>query len=372
VVDPAKRRRFGLLAGVIALAAVIPVCAYAGHVLRFVEVTSVDERFSIRGSRPPEDVVVVGIDDATFNAFNNYRLMHPGFQAQWPFPRCDHARVLDHIAAGHPKVIAFDVQFSEQTTPQCDDALLRAVGKARPVILGTTEVDKSGRPNVLGGYPLVTIGAAAANGLLIPDYGGIIRRVPYQVNGLTTFGVAAAAVADGKPVPRPQDGMRWINFAGEPGTVKAYSYSDVYFGKVPPSAFRDKAVVIGPSAPTLGDVHPTSVSGDPAKEMSGAEIQANITETALHGFSLRTTPLWLNVLLIVALAAAPAVAVIRVRPLQVLLLAIPAGVLYAVATQLAFNHDRILLLVYPLIALVLSTFGSMIVSYETASIASPT
>jgi CHASE2 domain-containing sensor protein len=106
--------------------------------------------------------------------------------------------------------------------------------------------------------------------------------------------------------------------------------------------------------------------------MSGAEIQANIIETALHGFPLRTTPVWLNVLLIVALAAAPAVAVMRVRPLQVLLLAITVGVLYAVAAQLAFNHGLILPFVYPLIALVLSTFGSMIVYYETASIASRT
>ena len=166
--------------------------------------------------------------------------------------------------------------------------------------------------------------------------------------------------------------MRWIDFAGKPGTVKAYSYSDVYFGKVPPSAFRDKTVVIGPTAPTLQDVHATSVSGDPARPMSGPEVQANIIETALHGFPLRTTPVWLNVLLIVALAAVPALAIMRLRPLQVLLLAITVGVLFAVAAQLAFNHGRIVLFVYPLIALVLSTFGSMIVYYETATIASRT
>jgi CHASE2 domain-containing sensor protein len=314
----------------------------------------------------------VAIDDATFNDFNNYTVTHPGFQAQWPFPRCDHARVLDNIAAGHPKVIAVDLQFTEQTTPACDNALIKAVAGARPVILGATEVDKQGRTNVFGGYPLKTIGAAAASTNMIPDYGGIIRRVPYQVDGLTTFGVAAAAVASGKPVPRPRDGMRWIDFAGKPGTVKAYSYSDVYFGNVPPSAFRDKAVVISPSAPSLQDVHATSVAGDPARPMSAAEVRANVIETALHGFPLRTTPVWLNVLLTFALAAVPAVAIMRLRPLQVLLLAIAVGALFAVAVQLAFNHGRIVLFACPLIALVLATFGSMIVYYEAATVASQT
>ena len=148
--------------------------------------------------------------------------------------------------------------------------------------------------------------------------------------------------------------------------MKAYSYSDVYFGKVPPSAFRGKAVVVGPSAPSLQDVHLTSVSGDPAGAMSGAEVQANAIETALHGFPLRTTPVWLNVLLIVLFAAAPAVAVVWLRPLLVLGLAIAVGLLFAVAAQLAFDHGRIVAFVFPLLALAVSTLGSVVVAYETA------
>ena len=68
-----RRNRAALLVGVVALATAIPLGAYAGHVLRFLEVASVDARFSVRGSRQPKDVVVVGIDDETFNDFNNFR-----------------------------------------------------------------------------------------------------------------------------------------------------------------------------------------------------------------------------------------------------------------------------------------------------------
>ena len=113
---------------------------------------------------------------------------------------------------------------------------------------------------------------------------GVIRRVANSVDGLTTFGVAAAAVALGKSVPPPRGGSHWIDFAGPPGTVKTYSFSSVYLGKVAPGAFRGKVVVVGPSAPSLQDVHATA-AGSP---MAGAEIQANVINSALLGFPLRS------------------------------------------------------------------------------------
>src|SRR6476469_9277270 len=73
------------------------------------ERNSIDARFSIRGTRhAPAQVVVVAIDDVTFD-----ELTYRGQAVQWPFPRSIHAKLLDRIAAGHPKAIAFDVQFTE-------------------------------------------------------------------------------------------------------------------------------------------------------------------------------------------------------------------------------------------------------------------
>jgi CHASE2 domain-containing sensor protein len=357
-----------LLVGVVALSAGLPLAAYAGGVFHSLELTSVDTRFSVRGSSgQPKDLAVVAIDSKTFSDFNDYRATHPGFDSAWPFPRCDVARVLDRIAADRPKVIAVDLQFTEPTTASCDDALITAVSRDRPVILGASETDAHGRTNVFGGLPLAQLGAAAGSTNVIPDYGGVIRRIPYSVDRLTTFAVAAAAFARGKQVPAPRAGLRWIDFAGGPGTMKTYSFSDVFFGKVPAGAFDGKAVVVGPTASTFQDVHATSVSGDPSAPMAGPEIQANAIETALRGFPLRTTPAWLNVLLVVLLAALPAVAILWLRPLLVLPLALGVGLVFVGAAQLAFDHGSIVLLVYPLAALALSTFGSMIVCYETAA-----
>src|SRR6266446_3212467 len=106
-----------------ALTTAIAVGAYAGHALRSVELKSVDTRFSIRGSTgTPKNIAVVAVDATTFSAFNTAQLPD-----QWPFPRRFHARVINKIAAGHPKAIAIDIQFTEPTDPADDNALIESV-----------------------------------------------------------------------------------------------------------------------------------------------------------------------------------------------------------------------------------------------------
>jgi len=349
-----KHTRILLFLAVGALATAIALGAYAAGLLHSVELSSVDSRFSIRGSTgQPKDVVVVAIDSQTFSGFGN--------KLQWPFPRRYHAKVIDRIAAGHPKAIAIDIQFTEPTDVADDNALIEAVAHAHHVVLAATEVDAQGNTNVFGGSSVVAqIGAHADSALFAPDSDGVIRHVSNSVDGLTTFGIAAAAIAEGKPVPPPRPGTHWIDFAGPPGTVKTYSYSNVYFGKVPPSAFTGKVVVIGPSAPSLQDIHATSASG--SQPMSGAEIQANVVESALHGFPLRSAPGWLNVLLIVLLGMVPLLSV-RLRAVYTPLIAAVAGVLFAVGVQLAFDHGVVAVFTYPLLALALSAVGSIVVWY---------
>jgi adenylate cyclase len=350
-----KRARLWLFLGVGLLTTAIALGVYAGHALRSVELKSVDTRFSIRGSTgQPKDVVVVAIDAKTFGDFKN--------RLQWPFPRHYHAEVIDRIAAGHPKAIAFDVQFTEPTRRAEDNALILSVKQAGHVVLADTEVDAHGHTNVFGGESVLRqIGAVAANASIKTDPDGVMRHVSYSIDGLTTFGVAAAAIAEGKPVPPPREGSEWIDYAGPPGTVKTYSYSDVYYGLVPARAFQGKVVVIGPAAPSLQDVHATSASGN--EWMPGAEIQANIVDSALRGFPLQSTPVWLNVLVIVLLGMLPALASMRFRAPQIALVAVAAGAALAVAAQLSFNEGWILLFVYPLLALALSAVGSVVVHY---------
>src|SRR6188768_2851754 len=97
------RLRTVLILGVgIALTA-LGVVAYATDALKDVELDTVDTRFSIRDEDPPpDDLVVVKIDDVTFDEL----------ERRWPFPRALHGKVINRIVADKPTAIGYDVQFS--------------------------------------------------------------------------------------------------------------------------------------------------------------------------------------------------------------------------------------------------------------------
>ena len=324
--------------------------------LRSQEQSTVDVRFAIRGPHgSPSDVRLVGIDAYTFS---------PGqLSVRWPFPRRFHARVIDELRKAGAKVIAFDIQFSEPTDPRDDLALYNAAGRAGNLVFAATEVNKAGGTDILGGDAnLRKIHAVAANALIPTDAGGVYRKMLYEVDGLKALSVVTAERALGRPVaPAPfgNSGL-WIDWVGPPGTVKAISYSRVYYGRFPKDYFRGKVVVVGPTAPSLQDVHSTAASG--SELMSGAEVQANAIWTALHGFPLRSAAGWFNDLLIVLLAlVVPAIAR-RLTGLWTVAAAVALGALFAVGVQLAFDHGWVVAFVYPLLALAISLFGCIAVN----------
>ena len=339
--------------------------AYGTDVLRNVELDSVDARFSVRGTdKPPSDLIVVQIDDVTFNDLHE----------RWPFPRTVHARAIDHINADGPKAIAYDVQFTEPSNGvdwnnPTDLALIDAVDRTKGrVILSTTEVDDKGGTAIFGGDDnLRQIRAHPANGLFPNDPGGVIRRTSYAIDKLKTFAVVTTEVADHHPVrPKLFDGhTAWIDYYGPPGTVRTVSFSRVAQGKMPRGFFRNKIVVVGPSAPSLQDVHPTSTTGNGL--MSGAEIQANAIETVRRGLPLQPAPVGIDVALIVLLGLVAPLASLRLSPLRAIALSLVGGAIFVIAAQLAFNGGTILSFVYPLGTVLLASFGALGVHYVTTA-----
>jgi adenylate cyclase len=351
-----RRRREAAILFVVLAAAAIGVAAYATHLMRALEQQSVDARFSVRGTQErPDEFAIVEVDDRTFSELPN---------VQWPYPRSLHARVIDRLREAGAKVIAVDIQFTEPTTPRQDNALIEAVARAGGVVLSTTETDH-GKSRVFGGEAVVhEIGARAANTVVTTEPGGVIRKMHYEIDGLTSFGVAVAEAATGEkidPTEMEGDGEAWVDFRGPPDTFPHYSYSRVLRGKVPPSAFRGKTVIVGVSAPSLQDVHATSTTGD--ELMPGPEVQANAAWTAANGFPLSSSGALVDLLLILLLAAVPAAATLRIKALPALLVALALGLLYALAGQLAFDAGTVLPVVYPLLALMLSALGALAVNY---------
>jgi adenylate cyclase len=348
-----RARTIGLLA-VAALSVGLGVVAYATDLFRTLDLNTVDTRFSIRGTQErPDDIVVVGIDDKTFNALDR----------QWPFPRHLHAELIDRLGKAGARVIAYDVQFSEPTVPKEDNALVLSVQRADGVVLSTTEVNERGEGNVFGGEGVAEqVGARVGNTTVQVDPGGVLRHFFVSYQGLVSFPVAAVEAATGRPVDRDEAGTDspWIDYRGPPGTFETYSFSDVLRGRVPDQAFRGKTVVVGATAPSLQDFVATPASE--GHEMPGPEMLANAILTVDDGFPLRSAPGWIDVLLIVLFGLLGPVVQLRLRPLIAFAAAVLLGLLFVVLAQVAFEEGWIVSVVYPLAALILSAVGALAVT----------
>ena len=263
------------------------LAAYAAGVLDDSELDTVDARFSIRGDlAPPEDIVIVGIDDPSIRELAE----------RWPFPRTLHAEAVKQLRLDGARVIGYDVQFTEPSeNPADDQELADAIAQAGNVVLATTIVDDRGRTNVFGGDDVLrTLQTRAAHAGYATDPGRVVRRMAHDLEKLDTLAVAIAERAQNREIPESEfpDEQPWIDYHGK-ANVKTIPFYRVVRGDFPKGTFDNKIVIVGATAPTLQDVHPTSVSGE--DYMFGVEVLANSVSTLLRDFPLREAPAWTTV-----------------------------------------------------------------------------
>lgn len=322
------------------IAALVVVLAWGAGAFDRVERTTVDTRFEVRGARDaPDDIVVVAIDDDTLSDVG----------VRWPFPRAIQARALDRIAAAGPRAIAYDIQISEQTDDAADQALGQAIFTAGPLVLATTQYDRANGPNLLFYEEDLDAAGVRVGHAAFPDTpDNVFRSVPSEVDGLVSFARATAEVATGRDLGGAFPAFALIDYVGPPGTVRSVRYSDLLTGGTDPDVLRDRIVMVGTTAPRLGDTHPTPFGGAP---MSGPEINANAVATILAGFPLREAAGWLDVLLIVAMAGIGAAAAWPGRAWLSVGLAAAAALIYLGLAQAAFAAGTVIAVSAPLAAL---------------------
>jgi len=153
----AQADRLSLRRQSVVLAAVVVMLLLGASIfglLDGMELSAVNWAFQRRGPRPPASpVVIVAIDD---NTFGNTRL-------QWPWPRTYFAQMVDRLAAGGAKVIAFDVFLFEPGAlgaPATYTVLGEGVTDiaeryevSAPDIIAANNLDNTGR--VCGGQELI-------------------------------------------------------------------------------------------------------------------------------------------------------------------------------------------------------------------------
>ena len=129
----AQRMLLLAAAGVVA----IMIFGYLGHALnRFGEFRSVDTRFAVRGSNGRRRT-----SSSSRSTTRRSATCASSGRSRAGTTR----RSIDRIAAGHPKAIAIDIDFTQPTTAANDNALIDSVARRVNVVLAATEVNANGR-----------------------------------------------------------------------------------------------------------------------------------------------------------------------------------------------------------------------------------
>ncbi|MEO6277011.1 CHASE2 domain-containing protein [Roseateles sp.] len=304
------------------------------------------DRLLAWAARPmPQDIVVVGIDDASLAAIG-----------RWPWPRDVHARLLDALTAAAPRAVGLDLLLSEPDAAH-DAQLAAAMRRNGRVVLPLRMAPMQPGAAVVS-LPAPALAAAAA-GLghvhVALDADGVARRVfLHEGFGDVLWENFALAVlrAAGEELSGPPPGAdvgagaepgRWrraqpytIPFAGPPGHVRRLSYLDVLEGRVPPASLRGAIVLVGATAPGLSDAYPTPMASQDAL-MPGVEMAAQTIAALREGRSLRAAAPWEAALLTLLVLGLAALA-LRLAPPRLavgaLLALLPAAVCLAWALQL--------------------------------------
>jgi adenylate cyclase len=372
-------RRRGLLplTLVTVFAAAIGITCYATNLFASLDGSTIDGRFAVRGTQlPPKNEVIIAFDSKSYKDLNGF-----------PVPRSDYAQLINALAPEHPAAIVFDIDLEDASTIgktchlsatqkiPCDDRNLLNTLSNHPglTVFDSTQPNANGNGEVLWlGYPegttlLKELGSQAAVPLFPTQTGGVDRKMFYSVQNVPTLYVAAAELATHRHISHARfGGQQWIDYPGAQHTIPWLSFSSVINPKkygppygwshpLPPNYFRGKIVFVGVTQLSLEDYHATST--DP--QMAGVEIEADATATILQGFPLRSAPGWVNIALIVLLAAAVPLASLRLGPVPCLGLTVGLAGLLAIGTQVAFDSGKVTSFVYPLGTLILSAAGAL-------------
>ncbi len=314
-----------ILTGACALGAAIATAANT-NLVRLMEYQAQMLFFELRGPvEAPENIVILAIDneslkqaDIYLSAPQQYAYLEP--LQTWPWKRAAYAKVIDKIMAAGASSVAVDVVFDrpskygEADDQQLRQTLQRYAGKVTLAAIYEDIQSNQGTVNQLT-QPLdqfltQPFSVGAINFPLEPD--GRIHRLGSEYRKLleqtynkkllaevtalsveTPSFAEAALTASRLNYPKPK-GSR-IHYWGPSGTFKQIPFWYVldpinWNGYLQQgSFFKDKIVLIGPTATELKDFHkaPFSQSWLYPDALSGVEIHANAIATLLQGKTLR-------------------------------------------------------------------------------------
>ncbi len=273
-----------------------------------------------RGADLADDrIVIVGIEESDL-----------AYVGTWPLPDAQLAELVEIIRAQEPRAIGLDLYRDlrvepghaawveiMQTTPNLvgvrklvDDVNSRAIA-APPTLAALAQVgandvveDRDGRlrrgtlflPDPDTGQQIPSLGLYMALLYLLPE--GIVPEAAARNPDYMQLAERALPIFEantGSYVGADAAGYQvLLNYRGPAGTFMTVSLAQVLEGEIEADLFRDRVVLIGPTATSLNDYFLTPFSSGWAstpERMAGVEIHANVASQILSA-ALENRALW--------------------------------------------------------------------------------
>lgn len=246
-------------------------------------------RNSLHWHKASGDIVLVKIDNSSLRQIG-----------RWPWPRREHARLVDELTKAGAKRIFMDVQFYDQSDPVDDRLFAQSLARSGRVVLaarGATDLLASSAKDE---PPLAMFTDHARLGSIsaVYNYQNAVWRLKYSASYQNTSLPTFAAMMADRTATSPSSFL--IDYSIDPLSVPTVSAGAVASGKFDPSSVRGKDVVIGGTSDVLGDIYFVPGTG----QMGGAYVQIIAAETLKAGTPLHLgwIPLFLAALALSAWA----------------------------------------------------------------------
>ncbi|MBD2177610.1 EAL domain-containing protein [Pseudanabaena sp. FACHB-1998] len=226
-----------------------------------------------RGELPwDERIAIIAIDDASLKKLGRF-----------PWSRDRYVQLLQKISETEASVIGFDILWSE-ASPE-DTQLVQAIERYQRVVLAMAW-DATGQPL----SPVSALNDASVSvGHILKreDPDGIVRQVDLQIVDIPTLSVALLQTYDLTtqsltPLPDLTKPLS-LNWTRRVKNIPHWSFSDVIEGKITPSAFKNKILLVGVTALGIDNLSTPLDRNPPA---SGVHLHAMILQNLLQKSSL--------------------------------------------------------------------------------------
>ena len=342
-----------IVLGLICFDSIMPITETLRH-------KSYDLSFHLRPRTIPDEVVLVYLDDASYQEYN------PSYQ-RWD--RALHAKLLDHLKEEGAKVVVFDIIFSDanQEDPNADAAFEAAIEHNGNVILGADYVIagssrflKQAEMLVLPHEPFEFAAASTGFVQLHEDTDFVVRKHHHRGSlnpNITSMTWEAALWAEAPNIENPDSTsakeaqQAWVNYYGEPRSLPSISYSQALApDKLPEGFFKDKIVLVGANIRTGEGIERKDEFRNPFVDwqyvsqtdqfMPGVEVHATILLNLIRGDWLRSVPLGHQAILFTLSGLVFGLGIGRIRPLPAISVTLGSIVLTMAISQWMFQDRK--------------------------------